>query len=168
MHPLVAERLPVRMVDITSLLRSADDRPGLNPYPSTTALLLHLLLHSAGNMQTHCLRQIQLHDIAALASRLRGADWAVVLGGAGPRRETLVGVSTAGARCALLSRRRPDGSNPGVARLVPACAALRDGPCGAHGCLMVEPARSCVAGDRLVPDAARRSSLRAEPRAAEP
>ena len=67
------------MVDITSLLRSADERPGLNPYPSSAALLLHLLLHAAGNMQTHCLRQIQLHDIAALASRLRGADWGVVL-----------------------------------------------------------------------------------------
>jgi hypothetical protein len=43
-HPLVAEPLPVRMVDITSLLRSADQRPGLNPYPSSAALLLHLHL----------------------------------------------------------------------------------------------------------------------------
>jgi hypothetical protein len=35
-------------------------------------------------MQTHCLRQIQLHDIAALASRLRDADWTAVLGAPAP------------------------------------------------------------------------------------
>ena len=162
----VAERLPVRMVDITSLLRSAEARPGLNPYPSTAALLLHLLLHAAGNMQTHCLRQIQLHDIAALASRLRGADWGAVLGGARSQRSWW-----AFPPLALAARYYPGASRrkcSGSARPVPARAAFRDGPCGAHGCVMVEPAHSCVAGDRLVPDAARRSSLRAQPRAAEP
>ena len=47
----------------------------MNPYPSVAALLLHLLLHAAGNMKCHALRQIQLHDIALLLDRLGDADW---------------------------------------------------------------------------------------------
>ena len=54
--------------------------------PTSAALLLHLLLHAAGNMRAHALRQIQLHDIAMVA--------------AAARRRTI------GARC--WSRRRGD------------------------------------------------------------
>jgi len=50
-------------------------RPGLNAYPSTASLLLHLLLHAAGNMRAHALRLIQLHDIALLASHMHADDW---------------------------------------------------------------------------------------------
>lgn len=78
-HTCVAERLPIRPVEITSRLRPASPRPGLNPYPSVAALLLHLMLHAAGNMLTHTLRQIQLHDIATLAARLGAADWETLL-----------------------------------------------------------------------------------------
>ena len=74
-HTVVAERLPVDMVDITPRLRPAHPRPGLNPYPSLAALLLHLLLHAAGNMKVHALRQIQLHDLALLMERLDDSDW---------------------------------------------------------------------------------------------
>jgi hypothetical protein len=74
-HTFVAEPLPVRKVDITERLQSACARPGLNPYPSLAALMLHLLLHAAGNMKAHALRQIQLHDLALLTSRFGDADW---------------------------------------------------------------------------------------------
>jgi hypothetical protein len=78
-HTTVAEPLPVRTVDITARLRSGRMHPGLNNYPDLTSLLLHLLLHAAGNMRAHALRQIQLHDIALVASLLYDSDWAYLL-----------------------------------------------------------------------------------------
>lgn len=78
-HTAVAEPLPVRQVDITDCLRDRRGRPGLVAYPSEAALLLHFLLHAAGNMRAHALRQIQIHDIAELSRRFEGADWAELL-----------------------------------------------------------------------------------------
>ncbi len=69
-HTVVAEALPVRKVDITARLWPGRSEAGLNAYPDLAALLLHLLLHAAGNMRAHALRQIQLHDIAAVAPLL--------------------------------------------------------------------------------------------------
>jgi hypothetical protein len=74
-HTLVAETLPIRKVDITERLRPRNPEPGVNPYPSLAALLLHLLLHAADNMKTHCLRLVQLHDVALLLDRFGAADW---------------------------------------------------------------------------------------------
>jgi len=74
-HTTVAESLPIRKVDITARLRPASGRPGINAYPTLAALFLHLLLHAAGNMKAHALRQVQLHDIALLTRRLEDADW---------------------------------------------------------------------------------------------
>jgi hypothetical protein len=53
--------------------------PGLNDYPSTAALFMHLLLHAAGNMMMRTLRLIQLHDLALLATRMNEDDWAQLL-----------------------------------------------------------------------------------------
>jgi Uncharacterised nucleotidyltransferase len=78
-HTRVAEALPVDKVDITARLQPACPRRGVNPYPSLAALLLHLLLHAAGNMKAHALRQIQLHDVSLLAARLDDADWQTLL-----------------------------------------------------------------------------------------
>jgi len=74
-HTTVSESLPVKEVDITARLQPAGLLPGANAYPTRAALLLHLLLHAAGNMKAHALRQIQLHDVALLAARLDDADW---------------------------------------------------------------------------------------------
>jgi hypothetical protein len=79
LHCRVIERLPVRGVDISERLWPASDAVGLCDYPAMDALLLHLLLHAAGNMVGRNLRLIQLHDIAALAARLRPADWDALL-----------------------------------------------------------------------------------------
>jgi hypothetical protein len=78
-HTRVAEALPVDKVDITARLRPSEPRPGLNPYPTLAALVLHLLIHAAGNMKAHALRQIQLHDIALLSRRLADADWRALI-----------------------------------------------------------------------------------------
>ncbi len=78
-HTRVAEALPIDKIDISDRLRPVDPRPGVNPYPSLAALLLHLLLHAAGNMKAHALRQIQLHDIARLSERLDDIDWQALL-----------------------------------------------------------------------------------------
>jgi hypothetical protein len=87
-HATIAEALPVRPVDITVHLRPAQAQPGLNAYASTAALMLHFLLHAAGNMRAHALRQIQLHDIAALSRTFDRHDWQTLLASArGP--ETL-------------------------------------------------------------------------------
>lgn len=74
-HYHVAELLPASSVDITATLRRARHAAGLNPYPDVVSLFRHLLLHAAGNMRSHALRQLQLHDIALLAKQLATADW---------------------------------------------------------------------------------------------
>jgi hypothetical protein len=79
LHTRVAERLPVRRVDITAELLASELAPGLQPYPSVAALMRHLLLHSAGNLCSRSLRLVQLIDLARLAPRLQPADWAQAL-----------------------------------------------------------------------------------------
>jgi hypothetical protein len=74
-HTAVTERLPAREADITARLQSPQQQPGVNAYPTLAALLLHLLLHAAGSIKSHSLRQIQLHDIALVADRLADDDW---------------------------------------------------------------------------------------------
>jgi hypothetical protein len=78
-HTEISELLPVREVAITERLWPAKARSGLNQYPDLVAVLLHLLLHAAGNMRAHALRQIQLHDIALIANLLYDRDWRAVL-----------------------------------------------------------------------------------------
>ena len=78
-HTNVAEQLPVREVNISDCLYSRRNQPGINPYPGPGELMLHLLLHAAGNMRAHALRQIQLHDVVLLGGRLSVADWCGLL-----------------------------------------------------------------------------------------
>jgi putative nucleotidyltransferase-like protein len=75
LHAKIGRPMPVRSVDITAQLWPAAPRPGRNEYPSLSALMSHLLLHAAVNMQMRILRMLQLHDIALLAPRLSAADW---------------------------------------------------------------------------------------------
>ena len=75
LHTRIAERLPRTEVDITALLLPRCPAPGLNAYPSTNALLLHLLLHAAGNLCGRQLRLMHLHDLARLTARMTAADW---------------------------------------------------------------------------------------------
>lgn len=79
LHSKLAEYLPVETVDITQFVLTQRVHPGLNPYPSAASLMLHLLLHAAGNMRARALRLIQLHDIALLARRLGSDDWEELL-----------------------------------------------------------------------------------------
>jgi hypothetical protein len=78
-HTRIAEPLPAFETDITALEFPPHAHPGLNPYPSTTALMRHLLLHAAGNIRARALRLIQLHDIALLAARMEQRDWSELL-----------------------------------------------------------------------------------------
>jgi hypothetical protein len=83
LHVRIRERLPLVEVDITPVLLGSS-QAGLHGYPSIGALMVHLLLHAAGNMPFRSLRLIQLHDIARLAARLDAADWDVVAGLSSP------------------------------------------------------------------------------------
>jgi hypothetical protein len=80
LHTKIHRPMPVRTVDITAQLWAATPRPGRNEYPSLGALMTHLLMHAAVNMQLRILRMLQLHDIALLAPRLSVPDWEEVLG----------------------------------------------------------------------------------------
>lgn len=80
LHSHIHERLPVATTDITAQVQPPDAMPGLNPYPSTSALMSHLLLHAAGNVCNRSLRLIHMHDIALLARRMRMRDWQDCLG----------------------------------------------------------------------------------------
>ena len=85
-HELIREKLPLRAVDVTGLVFPPSAHPGLNPYPSKAALMIHLLLHAAGAMASRALRLLHLHDLALLSSHLTATDWDEVLGhGAGDR-----------------------------------------------------------------------------------
>ena len=78
-HTRIAELLPINPIDITGFLFPSSVRAGLNRYPSAASLMLHLLLHAAGNMRARALRLIQLHDIALLAARFTTDDWEELL-----------------------------------------------------------------------------------------
>jgi hypothetical protein len=79
LHTRIAERLPVTEADITELVFPEDATPGLNPYHSTDTLLLHLLLHAAGNLCNRAFRLMHLHDIALLAATMTAKQWEQLL-----------------------------------------------------------------------------------------
>lgn len=74
-HTVISEALPCTMVDITSRINVEKVEAGLKMYPTRSTMMLHLLLHAAGNIRRNMLRQIQLHDIAILARRLSDLEW---------------------------------------------------------------------------------------------
>jgi putative nucleotidyltransferase-like protein len=78
-HFRIAERLPVRPADITQIVLPRTMHAGFNDYPCAASLMLHLLLHAAGNIRARALRLVQLHDIALLAGRLTLGDWEELL-----------------------------------------------------------------------------------------
>jgi hypothetical protein len=75
LHTRIQERLPISTIDITDRIYPKKPRPGLNPYPSSGALMSHLLLHAAGNICGRSLRLIHLNDISLLATRMTASDW---------------------------------------------------------------------------------------------
>jgi hypothetical protein len=79
LHTSIRERLPVSETDITQFVFPANPRAGVNDYPNASSLMMHLLLHAAGNIRAHALRLIQLHDIARLAARFCPGDWEELL-----------------------------------------------------------------------------------------
>jgi hypothetical protein len=74
-HTLIAEALPVELADVTDAITPGLRHAGINEYPSSGALMAHLLLHAAGNMRAHALRFVQLIDIARLAGMLDQREW---------------------------------------------------------------------------------------------
>jgi hypothetical protein len=79
LHEQICEALPLRKAEVSSFVFPADPHPGLNPYPSTAALMAHLLLHAAGSIVSRALRLLHLQDIALLATRMTEADWSEIL-----------------------------------------------------------------------------------------
>jgi Uncharacterised nucleotidyltransferase len=79
LHTSIRERLPMCDYEITEFIQPRAAQPGLNAYPSAASLMMHLLLHAAGNMRSHALRLIQLHDIARLSERFGPRDWEELL-----------------------------------------------------------------------------------------
>jgi putative nucleotidyltransferase-like protein len=78
-HTRIAEPLPVLGTDITPSIFPRSAHAGVNEYPSAASLMMHLLLHAAGNMRARALRLIQLHDVALLAARFVRDDWEELL-----------------------------------------------------------------------------------------
>lgn len=75
LHVRIHERLPVSTVDITERIYPRKPRPGLNDYPSTCALMAHLLLHAAGNICNRTMRLVHLNDIVLMSHRMTADDW---------------------------------------------------------------------------------------------
>jgi len=103
LHERIVERLPCSETDITALVFPAQPRCGLNPYPATNALLVHLLLHATDNMCGRSIRLMHLHDIARLAARATLADWEQLLA----TLSTLKGLWWAFPPLAMVSRYQP-------------------------------------------------------------
>jgi len=79
LHERICEKLPWRITDVTGWVFPARAHPGVNAYPSTASLMIHLLLHAAGAMAIQALRLLHLHDLAQLSSRMTEEDWNQVL-----------------------------------------------------------------------------------------
>jgi hypothetical protein len=75
LHARIAEKLPLRITDVTDSVYPPTPHAGLNAYPSNAALMTHLLIHAAGSMASRSLRLLHLHDIALVSSRMAGSDW---------------------------------------------------------------------------------------------
>jgi Uncharacterised nucleotidyltransferase len=75
LHARIAEKLPLRITDVTDSVYPCTPHPGLNAYPSNAALMIHLLIHAAGSMASRSLRLLHMHDIALVSSRMAGSDW---------------------------------------------------------------------------------------------
>jgi Uncharacterised nucleotidyltransferase len=75
LHARIAEKLPSRITDVTDSVYPRTPHPGLNAYPSTAALMIHLLIHAAGSMVSRTVRLVHLHDIALVSSRMAASDW---------------------------------------------------------------------------------------------
>jgi len=85
-HTKIAERLPWSEIDITRDVQASEVGVGVQHYATTDALMLHQLLHAAGNMSSRWLRMLQLSDIATIAALMRDADWARLLANDGVAR----------------------------------------------------------------------------------
>lgn len=83
LHTRVAERLPLREIDITDRILTPAATPGLNGYPDLAGLMRHLVLHAAGNMRMHSVRLMQMHDLALMSERLTESDWAALASAGG-------------------------------------------------------------------------------------
>lgn len=79
LHWRVRERLPIEVAEVTEHIYPSSPRPGLNPYPSLAALLMHLVLHAAGALVCREIRLMHLNDIALVCSRMRDEDWRMIL-----------------------------------------------------------------------------------------
>ena len=79
LHTRIVDRLAVSEPDVTQLVFPEQAEPGINPYRSTNALLLHLLLHAAGNLCDRAFRLVHLHDIALLAATMNAKQWEQLL-----------------------------------------------------------------------------------------
>ena len=75
LHERICERLPLRLTDVSDLILPKATHPGINSYPSTASLMIHLLLHASGGMACQSLRVLHLHDLALLSRRMTPADW---------------------------------------------------------------------------------------------
>jgi hypothetical protein len=74
-HEHIAESLPHSVVEVTAAVMRERMPPGIGAYPTTGSLMLHLLLHCAGNMRANALRLLQLHDVAKLSALMNEGDW---------------------------------------------------------------------------------------------
>jgi hypothetical protein len=79
LHWRIREQLPLEFADISQVIYPRSPRPGLNPYPSLPALLMHLVLHAAGAMAHGEVRLLHLHDLALVSRRMQPADWETIL-----------------------------------------------------------------------------------------
>jgi Uncharacterised nucleotidyltransferase len=79
LHHRIVELLPRRATDITATVAPSSPHTGINAYPSRTALMLHLLLHTSGDMANHGVRLISLHDIARVADGMTGDEWGEII-----------------------------------------------------------------------------------------
>jgi len=79
LHWRIRERLPLELTDISDVIYPRKPQPGLNPYPSLAALLMHLVLHAAGGMACGELRLMHLNDLKRVCGRMQDEDWQAIL-----------------------------------------------------------------------------------------
>jgi hypothetical protein len=119
LHARIAEKLPLRITDVTDSVYPRTPHPGLNAYPSNAALMIHLLIHAAGAMASRSLRLLHLHDIALVSSRMAGSDWDELVKHGQEYEQAVVGAAAPATDRPVLSRCRPDRCARGARQSLP-------------------------------------------------
>jgi hypothetical protein len=167
LHDRICERLPFRVADVSDSIMPRTAQPGLNAYPSTASLMMHLLLHASGCMASQSLRLLHLHDLALLSARMTAADWDELLGSRAPGQSLRWAWPPLEMTARYYSLKIPGKRTDDVAPRLPRPAEASVAATTGVRCLVFLPLDRCLSRRRMVAIHMRNRRLYQQPRSTE-